>query len=56
MALGDDVVGGDSKYIGDDSAFEVSHSANDLAAEVEELNAALANQDKFLRLATRERK
>jgi hypothetical protein len=39
-----------------DSTSEVSHSANDLAAEVEELNVALASQDKMLRLATHERK
>jgi hypothetical protein len=43
MVLGDDVVGGDSQDIGDGSAFEVSHSTDDLAAEVEELTAALAS-------------
>jgi hypothetical protein len=37
MALGDEAVGGDG------SASKVSHSANDLAAEIEELNAASAN-------------
>jgi hypothetical protein len=56
MALGDDAVGGDGKYIGDDSASEVSHSNDDLVTEVEELNAALENQDMLLRLAARERK
>jgi hypothetical protein len=40
----------------DDSAYEVSHFANYIAAEVEELTTALASQDKLLRLAARERK
>ena len=31
-------------------------STNDLVAKVEELNAALASQDKLLRQATRERR
>jgi hypothetical protein len=56
MALSDDAVGGDRQDIGDGSASEVSHSANDLAAEVGELTTTLASQDKLLRLATHERK
>jgi hypothetical protein len=56
MALGDDAVGHDGQDIGDGSAYEVSHFADDLVVEVEELMAALASQDKFLRLSTRERK
>jgi hypothetical protein len=56
MALSDDAVGGDGQDIGDVSAFEVSHSANDLTIEIKELIAALASQDKLLLLATRERK
>jgi hypothetical protein len=43
MALGVDAVGGDDQDIGDGSAFEVSHFVDDLAAEIEELNATLAN-------------
>jgi hypothetical protein len=54
--LGDDVVGGDGQDVGDGSASDVSHFADDLAAEVEELMAALASQDKLLKLAARERK
>jgi hypothetical protein len=50
MALGDHAMGGDG------SVSEVSHFADDLAAGVEELKAALASQDKLLRLAARERK
>jgi hypothetical protein len=49
MALGDDSVGGDVQDIGDDSASKVSHSTDDLTAEVEELNVGLVCQDKFLR-------
>jgi hypothetical protein len=56
MALGDDVVGGDSKDIDNDSSSEVSHSVDNLATKVEELNVALGNQDNLLRLATHERK
>jgi hypothetical protein len=37
-------------------ALEVSHSIDDLDDDIEELNVALANQDKLLRLAARERK
>jgi hypothetical protein len=37
MALGDDAMGSD------DSASEVSHSADDLTTEVEELTATLAS-------------
>jgi hypothetical protein len=51
MAFGDDVVSGDGLDIGDDSASEVSHSTDDLATKVEELNTDLAS-----RVATRERK
>jgi DNA gyrase/topoisomerase IV subunit A len=56
MALGDDAVSSDNQDISNGSGSEVSDSANDLAAKVEELNAALANQDKLLRLAAHERK
>jgi chromosome segregation ATPase len=56
MALGDDTVGGDGQDIGDGSASEVSHSIDDLSAKVQELNAALASQDKLLRQAARERR
>jgi hypothetical protein len=41
MAPGDDAVGGDGQDISDISTSEVSHSADDLTAEVEELNTAL---------------
>jgi hypothetical protein len=47
MALGHDAVGGE------DSASEVSHPADDLATEIDELNAALVSQDKLLRQAAR---
>jgi hypothetical protein len=56
MSLGDDVVGNDVKDISGNSASEVSHSTDDLAAEVEELTAALASQDKLLWLVAHERK
>jgi hypothetical protein len=56
MDRGDDVVGSGGKDISDDSIFEVSHSADDLTAEVEELTTALASQDTLIRLASRERK
>jgi hypothetical protein len=55
MALSDDTVGGDGKDINDDSTSKVSHSADDLVAKVEEMNVALVNQDKLLRLSTHER-
>jgi hypothetical protein len=56
MALVDDAACGDIKDIGNDSASDVSHFIDDLAAEVEELTAALASQDKLLSLTARERK
>jgi hypothetical protein len=56
IALGDDAVGGDNQDIDDASTTEVSHSADDLAAEVEKLMATLASMDKLHRLAARERK
>jgi chromosome segregation ATPase len=57
MALGEDVVGiDDDKDIDDDTTSEVLSSTDDLAAEIEELNAALASQDKLLRQAARERR
>jgi hypothetical protein len=43
MDLGDDAVGDCGQNISDDSAFEVSHSTDDLDAEIEELSATLAN-------------
>jgi hypothetical protein len=55
MALGEDAVGtSDDKDIGDDTTSEVLPFADDLTIEIEELNAALASQDKLLRQATRE--
>jgi hypothetical protein len=57
MALGEDVVGtSDDKDISDDTTSEVLPSADDFFAEIEELNAALAYQDKLLRRAARERR
>jgi hypothetical protein len=57
MELGEDTVSAsDNKDIGNDSASDVSHSTDDLAAEVEELTTTLANQDKLLRLAAHDRK
>jgi hypothetical protein len=56
MTLGEDAMGDNIKDIGDDSTSKVSHSADDLAAEVEELMNVLASQDKLLRLAAHERK
>jgi hypothetical protein len=50
MALGEDAVGTtDDKDICDDTTSEVLPFADDLVAEIEELNAALASQDKLLR-------
>jgi hypothetical protein len=51
MALGEDTVS-----TGDDTTSEVLPSVDDLAAEIEELNVALASQDKLLRQATHERR
>jgi hypothetical protein len=57
MALGEDAVGtSNDKDIGDDTTSEVLPSADDLATEIEELNAALASQDKLLRQAAHERR
>jgi hypothetical protein len=57
MALGEDAVStSDDKDIGHDTTSEVLPSADDLVAEIEELNAALASQDKLLRQAARERR
>jgi hypothetical protein len=54
MALGEDAVDtSDDKDIGDDTTSEVLPSADDLTAEIEELNIALASQDKLLRQAAR---
>jgi hypothetical protein len=48
MALGEDAVGtSDDKDICDDTTSEVLPSTDDLVAEIEELNAALASQDKL---------
>jgi hypothetical protein len=50
MALGEDTVGtSDDKDIDDDTTSLVLPSANDLAVKIEELNTALASQDKLLR-------
>jgi hypothetical protein len=43
ITLGDDGVGGDNQDISNDFTSEVSHFANDLVAEVEELTTALAS-------------
>jgi hypothetical protein len=57
MALGEDAVGtSDDKDISDDTTSEVLPSTDDLAAEIEEPNAALASQDKLLRQAARGRR
>ena len=44
------------KALDDKCASQVSLSFNELSDEVDKLNAALANQDKLLRLVVRERK
>jgi hypothetical protein len=49
MALDNDAVDGNGQDIGDDTTSEVLPSTDDLVAEVEELNATLASQDKLLR-------
>jgi hypothetical protein len=56
MALSDDEVGGDHQDISDGSSSEVSHSIDDLAAKIDELNAALVSQDKLLRQAAHDRR
>jgi hypothetical protein len=56
IALGEHEAGRSDKDISNDSTFEVSLSANDLAAEVDQLTSALASQGKLLRLAARDRK
>jgi hypothetical protein len=57
MALGEDAVhANDDKDIGDNTISKVLPSADDLVVEIEELNAALASQDKLLRQASRERR
>ena len=55
MALGDDDIG-KGKASDDECDSQVSPSVNELSEEVDKLNATLANQDKLLRLAARERK
>lgn len=52
MAIGEDMVSSDNKDINDNSTSNVSLSTGELTTKVVELMAALANQDKFLRLAT----
>jgi hypothetical protein len=57
MALGEDAVGtNEDKDIGDDTTSKVLPSADDLVAEIEELNDALASQNKLLRQAAHERR
>jgi hypothetical protein len=57
MALGEDAVDtSDDKDIDDDITSEVLPIVDDLANEIEELNIALATQDKLLRQAARERR
>jgi hypothetical protein len=55
MALGDEEIG-KGKSPDDECASQVSLSFDELSDEVDKLNDALANQDKLLRLAVRERK
>ena len=55
MALSDEEIG-KGKALKDKCASQVSLSFDELSDEVDKLNAALANQDKLLRLAIRERK
>jgi hypothetical protein len=50
MAIGEDVVDTkDDKDVIDNTTSEVLPSTNDLAVEIEELNAALASQEKLLK-------
>jgi hypothetical protein len=57
MTLGEDAVGtGDDKYIGDDTTSKVLPFVDDLADGIEELNTALASQDKLLRKDARDRR
>jgi hypothetical protein len=49
MTFGEDEVDNGNKDTSDDSTFEVSLFADDLAAEVDELTGALASHDKLLR-------
>jgi len=55
MAFGDKEIG-KGKASDDECASQVSLSVDGLSDEIDKLNAALANQDKLLRLAARERK
>ena len=55
MALGDEEIG-KGKDLEDECASQVSLSIDELTDEIDKLNAALANQDKLLRLAACERK
>jgi hypothetical protein len=56
LALGDDAVGDDSQDIYDEFTSKLSHSANDLVAELDVMNVALVSQDMLLRHAARERR
>jgi hypothetical protein len=57
MALGEDAVStSDDKDISDDTTSEALPSTDDLVAEIEELKASLASQDKLLRQAAFERR
>ena len=56
MALGDKVETGKDEVLDDDNASQVSLSVDELAAEVETLNAALLSQDKLLKRAAHDRK
>jgi len=55
MAFGDKEIG-KGKASDDECASQVSLSVDGLSDEIDKLNAALANQDKLLRLAARKRK
>jgi hypothetical protein len=56
MELGDDVMDGDGQDIDNDTTSKVLPSADNLVAEVEEVNTALASPNKLLRKATHERR
>ena len=56
MELGYNAMDGDGQDIDDNITFVVLPSAGDLSTEVEELNVALASQDKLLRHATHEKR
>jgi hypothetical protein len=56
LVLGDDAVDGDGQDIDDDITSKVLPSTDDLATEVEELNATLESLDNLLKQAACERR